>query len=69
MGMGFMVSEASAGSAEDTEASFAARFGIGVDLYVTENFLAALDFNYVLPTSDLDELDYVRFGWGLGYRF
>ena len=69
IGMGFMVGEGSAGGSSSTEGEFAARFGTGVDLYVTHNFLATFDIHYVLPTDNLDELDYVRIGWGIGYRF
>jgi opacity protein-like surface antigen len=54
---------------EDDATEFAARFGAGFDFYLTRNFLASLDFAYVLPTDDLDDLDYIRFGWGFGYRF
>jgi opacity protein-like surface antigen len=55
--------------AEVDETEFAMRFGAGLDIYITRNFLGSLDFSYVLPTGDLDEVDYIRFGWGFGYRF
>jgi opacity protein-like surface antigen len=48
---------------------FAARFGGGIEFYLTENIVAALDATYVLPAGDLKDLDYVSFGWGLQYRF
>ncbi len=48
---------------------FAARFGGGVDVYLNRNFLLALDAGYVLPTGDVDGLDYVSFSLGLQYRF
>ena len=72
IGLGLMNAEVSSdaifGGSED-ETEFAMRFGAGFDFYFTRNFLGSLDFSYVLPTGDLDEVDYIRFGWGFGYRF
>jgi opacity protein-like surface antigen len=72
IGLGLMNAEVSSdaifGGSED-ETEFAMRFGAGLDFYFTRNFLGSLDFSYVLPTGDLDEVDYIRFGWGFGYRF
>jgi len=53
----------------DKDESFAARFGGGIDLYITPNILGSVDVTYVLPGQDLFGLDYVSFGWGLQYRF
>jgi len=64
-GMGITVDRGGSGG----ESGFAARFGGGVDIYITENFLAAIDASYVLPTGDVDGADFVSIGWGFGYRF
>ena len=53
----------------DEEADFAARFGAGLDIYITRNFLADIHASYVLPVDDLEDLDFVSIGWGFGYRF
>ena len=52
-----------------SETGFAARFGGGVDIYFSEHFAAVLDLTYVLGTGDVDQLDYVSFGWGLMLQF
>lgn len=48
---------------------FAARFGGGVDLYSTEKIALSARATYVLPTGDVEGLDYVSFGAGVQYRF
>ena len=48
---------------------FAARFGTGLEVYMTENIGVSLMGTYVLPTSDLDRFDYVGVQIGLIYRF
>ena len=48
---------------------FAARFGGGIDIYMTENIVFTLETDYVLPTGDVEDLDYVSIGWGFQYRF
>ncbi len=45
------------------------RFGGGVDIYVTENFLATVGASYVLPNGDVSDFDYVSITWGIAYRF
>ena len=48
---------------------FAARFGGGIDFYVTEKIGVSLDGSYVLPTGDLKDFDYFSIAWGFQYRF
>ena len=48
---------------------FAARFGGGVDIYFSSNIVFVLEGGYVLPTGDVDGLDYASFAFGLQYRF
>ena len=54
---------------ETTELEFAMRFGGGIDLYATKNVVVSLEVDYVLPVSNLSDLDYVSIGWGFQYRF
>jgi opacity protein-like surface antigen len=48
---------------------FAARFGGGIDFYVTPNIVAFAEGGYVLPTGKLERLDHVVWSVGLQYRF
>jgi len=48
---------------------FTGRFGGGVDVYVTENFLMTMGLSYVLPNGEASDYDYLSFTWGIGYRF
>lgn len=54
---------------DESDADFAARFGGGVDAYVTENVVVWVRSTYVLPAGGVDDLDYVSFGGGLQFRF
>ncbi len=51
------------------ETDFAGRVGGGIDIYATENIVVTLDATYVVPTGDVDDLDYLSIGWGVQYRF
>jgi hypothetical protein len=46
-----------------------ARFGAGVEFYLTDYFFLHADASYVLGTGEVDDLDYISVGWGLGCRF
>lgn len=49
---------------------FVARFGGGLDVYVTRNIAISVDATYVLPVSDaLADMDYLSVGWGVLFRF
>lgn len=56
---------------KDSERStgFAARFGGGADLYITEHVVINAEIRYVLPTGAAESFDILSFGWGLQYRF
>jgi opacity protein-like surface antigen len=59
-------------SGTDWSTGFAARFGGGVDLYVTEHFVLNTEVRYILAPSPLATskgLDMISLGWGLQYRF
>jgi outer membrane protein W len=49
--------------------AFAARFGVGVDIYITERVLMNIDADYVMPTGNVEDFDYVGVRWGFQYRF
>jgi hypothetical protein len=51
------------------EGGFAARFGGGIDFYVTRNIVITTEAAYVLPTGELDDLDQLQLGGALQYRF
>lgn len=48
---------------------FASRFGGGVEFYLSDHVLVGLEASYVLPTGNLDFLDFVSGDLGLQYRF
>lgn len=49
--------------------AFAARFGIGADLYATENIFIEGEVAYVLPTGEAKNFDHLTVSLGLGYAF
>ena len=55
--------------ASQSETDFAARFGGGLDFYITENVVFSAGVDYLLPTGDVEDVDYVSFGGGVQYRF
>lgn len=71
-GLGVMhakLSELGSSANEDSSTEFAVRFGGGVDFYTTEHIVVALGIDYVMPTGNLKDYDYIAFNWGLKYRF
>lgn len=71
-GMGIMNAEldadGGAGGDED-DTAFTVKFGGGLDYYLTGNVVLSAGLDYVIPTGDLDDLDYLSFGGGAQYRF
>ena len=65
-GLGFMRGHA---SSSVTETDLALRFGGGLDSYITEHWVVTTEVSYVLPTGDVDGVDYVSLGAGIQYRF
>ena len=53
----------------DWDNAFVARFGGGIDLYTNENIVLTVGADYVLPTGDLKDFDFISIGWGIQYRF
>jgi opacity protein-like surface antigen len=58
-----------AGNARDRRVEVALRFGGGLDFYITENVAMSAEVSYLMPTGQLDDLDYYSFGIGMQYRF
>jgi opacity protein-like surface antigen len=52
-----------------SDEDFAARFGGGIDIYLTESFALEVKTSYVLTTGDLDGSDYVDLTFGGQFRF
>jgi hypothetical protein len=51
------------------ETDLAARFGGGLDFYACEHFVMSVNADYVYPTGDVKDLDYISVGVGFQYRF
>ena len=69
VGVGALNGEVEVAGLSTDETEFAARFGGGVDAYVTENVYFNIEAAYVLPTGDLDDFGIIPISGGLGYRF
>ncbi len=69
MKMGETTGLTPAQSDSESDVDFVMRFGGGIDVYATENWVVNLGVDYVLPFGDLDALDYVTIKWGFQYRF
>jgi opacity protein-like surface antigen len=67
--MEFEVEDTVGAGLSETESDLAFRFGGGLDFYITESFVGSVGVDYVLPTGDVEDLDYVSFGAGIQYRF
>ena len=73
VGIGLVSADLSGGapgiSVSLDETAFAWQAGGGVDVYANENWVVNLEGAFVVPTSDLDDLDFWTLGIGLQYRF
>jgi opacity protein-like surface antigen len=67
VGLGYV--EFDLGRRKSSDTDFAARFGGGIDFYVTEALALQISSSYVLQTGDLNGFDYVSLIAGLQYRF
>lgn len=56
-------------SDSETLTGMAMRFGGGLDFYATKKVVLNVGAEYVLPFADVEDLDYLSFGWGIEYRF
>ena len=58
---------AEAGSDDETDGC--AKFGLGLDYFLIQNFSAGIEGNYTLGFGDLDEIRYFNFTLGVAYHF
>jgi hypothetical protein len=56
-------------TSQDDDEEFVVRLGGGVELALTRSILATVEAVYVMPSGDIDELDYVSGAISLQYRF
>lgn len=68
IGLGY-VKNSVAGIKIASDTAFAARFGGGIDFWLTESWALQASTSYVLQTGDLDGLDYVSLLLGAQFRF
>ena len=55
-----------------TQADLVLRFGGGLDFWFTDQVGTTFDISYIWPTGasdNIDDLDYVRIGWGFTVKF
>jgi opacity protein-like surface antigen len=69
MGSFHNIQYAAGGESYERSTGFAARFGGGADLYITEHIVLNAEIRYVLPTGAVEGLDMISFGWAVQYRF
>ena len=69
IGVGWVELTGNSGAGKVDATDFIARFGGGLDLYLTEHLALQVSSSYVLPTGDLDNLAYVSLVFGLQYRW
>lgn len=67
IGGAFMNADSGLGSSDEN--SFVAKFGGGVDFYLTSNIALELEAVYNVTTGDLDDARYTSLGWGVVYHF
>jgi hypothetical protein len=53
----------------NSDTSFAARTGAGLDMYVTDDVAVTVGTDYVITTGSHKKSHYLSFIWGLQYRF
>jgi len=68
-GPGFTWVQLEAGGLKVDELDFSARFGGGIDFWVTDNVALQASSSYVLTTGDLDGTDYISLVAGIQYKF
>ncbi len=54
---------------KSTENGFAARLGVGIDLYASDHFIVNLEATYVPSAGEVDEVRFGTLGLGFQYRF
>ena len=68
LGVGVMHTELSVFTADEVFTGAAGRFGAGAEYYITENLAIDVGVDYLLPSGDVEDLDYVSYGAGIVWR-
>lgn len=53
----------------DNDGGVVGRAGGGIDVYLTKHVVLNVAIDYIIPSSDLGDYDYLSFGGGIQYRF
>lgn len=56
-------------SSSQVDTGFIGRAGLGLDVYITENFVVEIEGTYVMPTGPVNDLWFALLGGNLQYRF
>jgi len=68
-GAGWMWEDTKGGGNNQNDNDFAARFGGGIDFFLTEHIFLTTDAAYLVPAGDVKRLDQVLVGGAIQYRF
>jgi opacity protein-like surface antigen len=68
-GIGGLYARAEAAGESIDDTGFAFRVGGGLEFYATPNVVLDLGLTYVVTDGDVDGLDFLTIGGGIGYRF
>jgi opacity protein-like surface antigen len=69
IGLGYYRAESELSTASLSDGDLAFRVGLGFDACISEHVAFAFDIQYVRPSGNLKDLDYISIGVGLQYRF
>ena len=69
VGVGGITTTPESGSIVPNRTDFVAKFGAGLDFYITKNLAAVASWNYVLPTGDLSGSDFNTLTFGAQLSF
>jgi len=56
-------------TSSEVDTGFIGRAGLGLDIYITKNFVVEIEGTYVMPTGPVDDLWFALLGGNLQYRF
>ena len=68
-GLGLVSADTKGTSGGKSETDYAARFGGGLDFFVTEHWVVGARGSYLLPLANVPDVEYISIGLGIEYRF